>query len=576
MDAAVVELDALADAVRAAAEDHHLLLGGRTDLGLVAVGGVEVRREGFEFRGAGVDETEDRLDPGGVALGVDRSGREAGRMGDLAVGETGFLGLTKQVGGDGLAGGLERELDVDDAAELAQEPRVDLREVEDLLLGQAGEHRVADEERTFRIRAGEARADLGEVGAGGVAELAAATEAPGADLEGAERLLEGFLERTADGHRLADGLHRGGERGVGADELLEREARDLGDDVVDRRLEAGRRGLGDVVLELVERVADGELGGDLGDREAGGLGGEGGRTRHARVHLDHDHAAVLRVDGELDVGAARLDADGADDGERGVAHQLVFLVGQRERGGDGDGVAGVDAHRVEVLDRTDDDALVLVVPHHFHLVFLPAEQALLDEDLVDGRGVEAGLGHALELLAVVGDAAAGAAEGVGRADDDRELAADQGDGLTRGVERLDHAGAGHVEADLEHQLLEDLAVFAAFDRRFLGADQLDAVFGEDAGAGELEREVERGLAAERREQRVRLLLGDDAFHGFDREGLHVGDVRRLGVRHDRGGVRVHQDDAVAFFAQGLASLGAGIIELAGLADDDRSRADDED
>jgi len=35
-------------------------------------------------------------------------------------------------------------------------------------------------------------------------------------------------------------------------------------------------------------------------------------------------------------------------------------------------------------------------------------------------------------------------------------------------------------------------------------------------------------------------------------------------------------DAVAFFAQGLASLGAGIIELAGLADDDRSRADDED
>ena len=497
-------------------------------------------------------------------------------MGDLAVGEAGFLGLAEQVGGDGLAGGLERELDVDDAAQLAQEPRVDLGEVEDLLLGQAGEHRVADEERTLRIRAGEARADLGEVGEGGVAELTAATEAPGADLEGAERLLEGFLERAADGHRLADGLHRGGEGRVGADELLEREARDLGDDVVDGRLEAGRRGLRDVVLQLVERVAHGELGGDLRDREAGGLGGEGGRTRHARVHLDDDHAAVGRVDGELDVGTAGLDADGADDGERGVAHQLVFLVGQREGGGDGDGVAGVDAHRVEVLDGADDDALVLVVAHHFHLVFLPAQEAFLDEDLMDGRGVEAGLGHALEFFLVVGDAATGAAERVGRADDDRELAADEGDGLARGVEGLHDAGARDVEADVEHQLLEDLAVFAALDRVFLRADELDAVFLQHAGAGELEGKIERRLAAERREQRVRLLLGDDAFHGFDREGFHVGDVRRLRVRHDRGRIGIHQDDAVAFFAERPAGLGAGIIELAGLADDDRSRADDED
>ena len=236
----------------------------------------------------------------------------------------------------------------------------------------------------------------------------------------------------------------------------------------------------------------------------------------------------------------------------------------------------MDAHRVEVLDGADDDALVLMVTHHFHLVFLPTQEALLDEDLVDGRGVEAGLGHALELFAIVGDAAAGAAERVGRTDDDREFAADQGDGLTRGVERLHDAGTGDVEADVEHQLLEDLAVFAAFDRGFLRADQFDAVFGEDAGAGELERKVEGGLAAERREQRIGLLLGDDAFHGFDREGFHVGDVRGLGVRHDRGRVRVHQDDAVAFFAQRLAGLGAGIIELAGLADDDRSRADDED
>jgi hypothetical protein len=41
-------------------------------------------------------------------------------------------------------------------------------------------------------------------------------------------------------------------------------------------------------------------------------------------------------------------------------------------------------------------------------------------------------------------------------------------------------------------------------------------------------------------------------------------------------VAVDQDDAVALLAQRLAGLGAGVVELAGLADDDRAGADDED
>ena len=91
-------------------------------------------------------------------------------------------------------------------------------------------------------------------------------------LQPAQRLLQRFLEGPADRHHLAHRLHRGGEQRLGLGELLEGEARDLGDDVVDRGLERGRRGAGDVVLDLVQRVADGELGRDLGDREAGGLG----------------------------------------------------------------------------------------------------------------------------------------------------------------------------------------------------------------------------------------------------------------------------------------------------------------
>jgi predicted signal transduction protein with EAL and GGDEF domain len=57
--AAVVELDALADAVGAAAEDDDLAAVGRR-LALVLVGRVEVGRVGGELGGAGVDALVDR------------------------------------------------------------------------------------------------------------------------------------------------------------------------------------------------------------------------------------------------------------------------------------------------------------------------------------------------------------------------------------------------------------------------------------------------------------------------------------------------------------------------------------
>ena len=56
-----------------------------------------------------------------------------------------------------------------------------------------------------------------------------------------------------DRHRLADRLHRGGQRRVGAGELLEGEPRHLDHDVVERRLEGGR-GLLVMSLGISSRV----------------------------------------------------------------------------------------------------------------------------------------------------------------------------------------------------------------------------------------------------------------------------------------------------------------------------------
>ena len=86
--------------------------------------------------------------------------------------------------------------------------------------------------------------------------------------------MEGFLEGAPHRHRFSHGLHLSGQLGLRSRELLEGEARDLGDDVVDGGLKRGRGLAGDVVLDLVEREADGELGRDLGDGEARRFRGE--------------------------------------------------------------------------------------------------------------------------------------------------------------------------------------------------------------------------------------------------------------------------------------------------------------
>src|SRR3546814_16431658 len=82
-------------------------------------------------------------------------------------------------------------------------------------------------------------------------------------LQPAQRLLQRFVDVAPDRHHLADRFHRGREQRLGAFELLEREARNPGDDVIDRRLERGRGDAGDFVLAFVDRIAARQLRRDL-------------------------------------------------------------------------------------------------------------------------------------------------------------------------------------------------------------------------------------------------------------------------------------------------------------------------
>ena len=68
------------------------------------------------------------------------------------------------------------------------------------------------------------------------------------------------------------------------------------------------------------------------------------------------------------------------------------------------------AHRVEVLDRADDDDVVRAVADHLELELVPAAHGLLDEHLRDRGLRQAALDLAAERASVVGEAAAVAAE----------------------------------------------------------------------------------------------------------------------------------------------------------------------
>ena len=73
----------------------------------------------------------------------------------------------------------------------------------------------------------------------------------------------------------------------------------------------------------------------------------------------------------------------------------------------------------------------------------------------------------------------------------------------------DVAALGHVRADLAHRIAELQPILGDLDRLDRRADELDAVLLERPVLAERDRQVERGLAADRRQHRVRPLAFDD-------------------------------------------------------------------
>ena len=199
-----------------------------------------------------------------------------------------------------------------------------------------------------------------------------------AEAERAHGLLQRLLERGADCHHFADALHLAADPTGGGAKLVQIPAGHLDGDVVERRLEETAGDAGHGVFELRQAVTEGQLGRDPGERVAGRLAREGAGTREPGVDFDDARLAAVRVEGELDVALAD-DPEGVDDAKSAGAEAMVLLVIERLRGSDDDALAGMDPHRVEILEVADGDGIAVAVPHHLVLELSPSLEVLLDE-----------------------------------------------------------------------------------------------------------------------------------------------------------------------------------------------------
>ena len=233
----------------------------------------------------------------------------------------------------------------------------------------------------------------------------------------------------------------------------------------------------------------------------------------------------------------------------------------------------MDAYRVDVLHAADGDDVASAVPHDFKLNLFPACDTAFDEDFMDTGQLQTTVANFPQHELVIGNAAAGAAQGVGGTDDDGQAdGVGELHGVLHGMHDLgDNAGL----VDGLHGVLEALAILCPADGVGGGAQELDAVAVQGAVLVQVHGQVQADLTAQGGQNCIGMLFFDDLGERITIQRLDIHVVGDILVGHDGGRVGVDQHHLDALFLQGAAGLGACVVELGGLADDDGAGADDQ-
>ena len=188
------------------------------------------------------------------------------------------------------------------------------------------------------------------------------------------------LKVVANTHDLSSGLHLRRQRVFCSDKFIERQTRNLNHTVIQHWLEAGIGLSGNGVFNLIQCVAQRDLRSHLCDRVSRRLTCQRGRTAHTGIYLDDAVLEGIRLQGILYVTASGNVQLGNNIECRRTQH-LVFLVTQRLRRRNNDGIASMHAHRIDIFHVTYSDTVAGSIPHHLVLDLLPASDTALHQHL---------------------------------------------------------------------------------------------------------------------------------------------------------------------------------------------------
>ena len=135
--------------------------------------------------------------------------------------------------------------------------------------------------------------------------------------------------------------------------------------------------------------------------------------------------------------------------------------------------------------------------------------------------------------------------------------------------------ARRLQSDLLHRDIELFAVFGFIDGLLCRTNHLDTVLCQYAFGVEFQRAVQCRLTTHGRKQGTRPLFFDNFGNGLPFHRLDVSRIGHSRVSHDGCWIRVHEDDSVAFLPNRLTRLSTRVVKLTGLADNNRSSAEDQ-
>ena len=397
------------------------------------------------------------------------------------------------------------------------------------------------------------------------------TQAVTAGLQAADSLLEGLLIGLTDAHDLAHRTHLGAQLILNALELLKSPAGKLDDHIVT---------VGNILVQSAVLAAGDVLQGqsrcqhcgNQSDGETGSLGCQSGGAGGTGIDLNDNIPVGLGVVGPLDIGSAD-DLDRFHDLIGFLLQALLDILGNGQHRCGAERVAGMDTQGVDILNEADGDHIAVLIPNHFQFQLFPAQDGLLHQHLANQAGLEASGADGAQLIHIINQTAAGTTHGVGRT---------QNDGVTQLVRNLKrllhgvgHFASGHFNAQAVHGVLKGNSVLATLNGIHLDTDHLHIVLLQHACLGELGAQVQTGLTTQVGQQHIGPLLGNDLFQPLHIQRFNVGSVRHLRVGHNGSRVGVHQHDLVPQAPQSLTCLGAGVVKLTGLTDNNGAGTNDQ-